>query len=106
VWVGERVARGQWAGVVLSGFGVLLVITDGRFAALKPEELRPGDFINLVGLCGWSAYTLYGKRVLTRISPALATTGAYVMGTLFIIVPAIVTAPLFPAPRLRSDHAA
>ena len=102
LYLGERLGRRQWAGVVLSGFGVLLVITDGRLAALRPEELRPGDFINLIGLCGWSAYTLYGKKVLTRTSPALATTGAYVMGTLLIIVTAIITAPLFPAPRLSS----
>ena len=102
LYLGERLARRQWAGVVLSGFGVLLVITDGRLAALRPEELRAGDFINLIGLCGWSAYTLYGKRVLTRTSPALATTGAYVMGTLLIIVTSIVTAPLFPKPRLSS----
>ncbi|OLB12831.1 MAG: hypothetical protein AUI04_09845 [Candidatus Rokubacteria bacterium 13_2_20CM_2_64_8] len=102
LYLGERLARRQWAGVVLSGFGVLLVITDGRLAALRPEELRAGDFINLIGLCGWSAYTLYGKKVLTRTSPALATTGAYVMGTLLIIVTSIVTAPLFPKPRLSS----
>src|SRR5437867_3443032 len=53
LYLGERLARRQWAGVVLSGFGVLLVITDGRLAALRPEELRAGDFINLIGLCGW-----------------------------------------------------
>ena len=102
LYLGERLGPRQWAGVVLSAVGVLLVITDGRLAALKPEELRAGDFINLVGLCGWSAYTIYGKRVLTRTSPLLATTGAYVMGTLLIMVTAIITAPLFPAPRFGS----
>jgi len=105
LYLGERLRPRQWAGVALSAFGVLLVITDGRLAALRPEELKVGDFITLVGLCGWSAYTIYGKRVLTRTSPALATTGAYVMGTLLIIPTAIITAPLFPAPRLGSATA-
>src|SRR5262249_56026528 len=51
LYLGERLARRQWAGVVLSGFGVLLVITDGRLAALKPHHLRPPAFIHLLRLC-------------------------------------------------------
>lgn len=105
LYLDEKLGLRQWGGVALSVLGVLLVITDGRLAALRPEELRAGDFINLVGLCGWSAYTLYGKRVLTRTSPAVATTGAYVVGTLMIIPTAIIAAPLFPAPRLASATA-
>jgi len=105
LYLGERLGRRRWTGVALSAVGVLLVITDGRVAALRPAELRAGDFINLAGLCGWSAYTIYGKQVLTRMSPAVATTGAYLMGTLLIVATAIVTAPLFPAPRLGSPTA-
>ncbi len=50
----------------------------------------------------WSSYTVYGKRVLRTYSPALATTAAYVLGTAVLIPLAVVTAPLFPAPRLGS----
>jgi drug/metabolite transporter (DMT)-like permease len=102
VYLGDRLTRLQWLGVALSACGVLLVITRGRLAGLRPEELRAGDFINLAGMVGWSAYTVYGKRVLATYSPALATTAAYVLGTLVLIPLAVVTAPLFPAPRLGS----
>ncbi len=105
LFLGERLAARQWLGVAVSAAGVLLVITDGRLAAIRPRELRAGDFINLLGLCGWSAYTVYGKRVLATFSPALATTGAYVLGTLLIIPTAVVAAPFFPAPRLGSATA-
>jgi drug/metabolite transporter (DMT)-like permease len=105
LYLGERLTRLQWLGVGLSALGVLLVITEGRFANLRPEELRAGDFINLAALAGWSAYTVYGKRVLATYSPALATTGAYVLGTLVLIPLTAVTAPLFPAPRLGSPVA-
>ena len=47
LYLGERLGPRQWAGVALSAVGVLFVITDGRLAALKPEELRAGDFITL-----------------------------------------------------------
>jgi drug/metabolite transporter (DMT)-like permease len=47
-------------------------------------------------------YTVYGKRVLTRHSPEIATTVAYVLGTLLMVPTAFVAAPYFPAPRLDS----
>jgi drug/metabolite transporter (DMT)-like permease len=102
LYLGERLARRQQLGVSLSAVGVLLVITDGRLAALRPADLRPGDFIVLASLCGWSAYTVYGKRVLSTTSPALATTAAYVLGTLLILPTALLTAPFFPTPRVGS----
>lgn len=105
LYLGERLAPVRWLGVAVSATGVLLVITEGRLAAIRPDDLRAGDFINLVALSGWSVYTVYGKRVLARFSPALATTGAYVLGTLLILPTAVVTAPLFPTPRLESATA-
>lgn len=101
-WLGERLGRVQQFGIGLSTFGVLLVVTHGSLTLLRPGELRAGDFINLASIAGWSAYTVYGKRVLTTASPALATTAAYVLGTLLIIPTAAATAPLFPPPRLGS----
>jgi drug/metabolite transporter (DMT)-like permease len=105
LYLGERLGRLQWLGVVVSATGVLLVITDGRLAAIRPRDLRVGDFINLLALSGWSVYTVYGKQVLARVSPAVATTGAYVLGTLLILPTAIAAGPFFPAPRLASATA-
>lgn len=105
LYLGERLRPAQWLGVATSALGVALVITQGRLGALRPEDLRAGDFINLAGMVGWSAYTVYGKRVLATYSPALATTAAYVLGTLVLLPLAIATAPLFPAPRLASPVA-
>lgn len=101
-YLGERLRPVQWLGVVASAFGVLLVITRGRLAALKSEDLHVGDFITLLSACGWAVYTVYGKRVLASHSPLLATTAAYVLGTLLVLPTAALTAPLFPAPRVGS----
>ncbi len=105
VYLGERLRRVQWLGVGVSALGVLVILTRGRLAALRVEDLHAGDFINLVSISGWTAYTVYGKRVLGTFSPALATTGAYVMGTLLLIPTAALTTPFFPAPRLTSTLA-
>jgi drug/metabolite transporter (DMT)-like permease len=101
-FLGERLLPLQWLGVAVSAFGVLLVITSGRLTSLRLEELRAGDFITIAALTGWSTYTLYGKRVLTVYSPELATTAAYVFGTLLMIPTAALTAPFYPRPRLLS----
>ncbi len=102
LYLGERLQRAQWFGVGVSAFGVLLVITKGHLALLRPEEVHVGDLITLVSLIGWTAYTVYGTRLLAVHSPELATTAAYVLGTLLLIPTAALTAPLYPAPRLGS----
>jgi drug/metabolite transporter (DMT)-like permease len=91
LYLGERLRRAQWLGVAASGLGVLLVITRGRLTG-----------ITLASLCSWAVYTVFGKRVLASHSPLLATTAAYCLGTLLILPTAVLTAPLFPTPRLGS----
>jgi drug/metabolite transporter (DMT)-like permease len=105
LYLGERLRRGQWLGAAASVVGVLVVITNGRLAALRVEEIHPGDLLNLVGIAGWSAYTVYGRRVLASHSPVVATTAAYVIGTALMIPVAFLTLPYFPQPRLSSPLA-
>ena len=102
LYLGERLRRIQQLGVLLSTLGVLVVITEGNLAELAPSEWRLGDFLTLLGLIAWTVYTVYGKRLIATVPPALATTGAYVCGTLVLLPIAIVTLPFMPRPRLLS----
>jgi drug/metabolite transporter (DMT)-like permease len=91
----ERLNRRHWFGVGCSAAGVLLTVTRGDWRVLEtPPNL--GDGIVLAGQVAWATYTLYGKRVLARLSPRAATTAAYLIGTAFLIPLAIAVAPAFP----------
>jgi drug/metabolite transporter (DMT)-like permease len=105
VYLKERLRPIQWAGVLCSTAGVALVVTEGSWRAIVHLDLHPGDFILLVAQIGWSAYTIYGKRVLAVHSPAVATTAAYLLGSLMLIPMVFLAAPFFPSPDLRSPIA-
>jgi drug/metabolite transporter (DMT)-like permease len=95
LFFGERLRPIQWAGAASSAVGVLLIVTRGELRGLQaPPHL--GDGIVLVGQVAWATYTLWGKRVLTRLSPATATAAAYLIGTAFLVPIAVVAARAFP----------
>ena len=101
----DRLRRRQWAGVVASVAGVLLVITRGSWRAIAHLELLPGDFILVISQVGWSAYTIYGKQVLAVHSPAVATTASYILGSAMLLPMMLVAAPFFPRPDFTSQTA-
>ncbi|MCI0548415.1 MAG: DMT family transporter [Candidatus Rokubacteria bacterium] len=105
LYLGERLRADQWLGVWCSLLGVLLVITRASWRAVAGLELQPGDFLLLLSQAGWAVYTIYGKRVLAVHSPAVATTTAYIAGSLMLLPVAVLTAPLFPAPNFAAPVA-
>lgn len=105
VFLGERLLPLQWAGVICSAAGVLLVVTRGSWAGLRPGHLQVGDFLVLAAMGLWTANTIYGKRLLAVYSPALATVVAYALTAIILPPLTLATAPLFPAPRFQSPIA-
>ena len=102
--LGERLGGLQWAGVACSAAGVLLTVTRGDLRLLEAPP-SAGDGLVLLCQVAWAVYTLYGKRVLTRLSPRAATTAAYLIGTAFLLPIAVLAAPAFPPARLGSGFA-
>lgn len=80
----ERVPRSQWAGVLLSIFGVYLVVGTG--AEFGGSSLA-GDLLTLCAVGCWAVYTVGSRPLLSRYSP-LAVTGITMLAGTALYVPA------------------
>lgn len=71
VLLGERMGWRGILGLVISLFGVLLVITDGALASVFDRPLNSGDLIMLGAIVVWSLYTVLGRGL--KVPPITAT---------------------------------
>ena len=86
---------GFWKVLGLAGgfAGVLLVVTRGDFSARvfgRPSTL--GDLLILISTVNWAVYTVIGHKIIRRLGPRRATSGAMLFGVLML-------APFFLAQR-------
>jgi len=75
----ERVPRSQWAGVLLSIFGVYLVVGTG--AEFGGSSLV-GDLLTLCAVGCWAVYTVGSRPLLARYSPLAVTGVTMIFGTM------------------------
>jgi drug/metabolite transporter (DMT)-like permease len=93
LWLRERLTRLNTAGIVLSSVGVVLTVTRGSLRAILDLDLYPGDFPILAGQGVWAVYSVYARQVARQFSPAVVTTGSYIVSTLFLVPLALLERP-------------
>ena len=98
LWLGERMSRWQWAGVVLALVGLLFIIARGDFTRLLSVQFVPGDAWITVCAASWTLYSVLLKRWPSALPP-LARLVAIVAGSLLVLIPAaLLEAVLRPVP--------
>jgi len=90
LFFGEGVTGRQALGIALSVAGAAEVIGHGAPLSLFASGLTPGDAAILGCVVSWSAYSLLGKAVMSRVSPLGAVTWSSLAGTLLLLPPALV----------------
>lgn len=85
VFIRERIHWAGWAGILISFFGLYLVLF-GRdsFSPLWGQSLKGNLMILLGNLC-WAIYTVFSKPLLKKMSPLKLTTLTLAVGTLFYL---------------------
>lgn len=89
-FLGERLKRLGLPGLVLAGLGVLLVISRGNLAALRPTALVPGDLLILLSAPNWAVFSVLSRRSLQRRPAAwlmfwVMLTGWLLLSLLFVL---------------------
>lgn len=88
VFLHERLAPRQMAGVFISFIGVGTIITKGNFGALAQLSLNYGDVLLAIAPVSWAVYSIIGRKVMRGISALSATAWASLIGSSMLLVAA------------------
>lgn len=85
IFFNEKLKLKNYLGITLSFLGVVFIISKGDILALFNNSLNHGDILIVFAAFSWSAYTIFGKAVLNKISAIESTTYSIIWGTIFLL---------------------
>lgn len=80
----ERISLKNGIGLVISLFGVLLVLTKGHLQQILHLEFNKGDLLMIVTILIWTFYSIIGKK-LKSIPPISATVVSVLLGLVSLL---------------------
>lgn len=85
-WVmyGERVSWRQLGGIMVSFFGVVVIMAKGRPALLMELRFNSGDLWIVASLPVWALYTVLLRNRLSRLNPLALLTASALAGMVFL----------------------
>ncbi|MFZ2054991.1 MAG: DMT family transporter [Candidatus Aminicenantales bacterium] len=84
-FIRERIHWVGWAGILMSFFGLSLVLFGDLPKFSLGDEGLKGNLMILAGNLFWAVYTVFSKPLLNRMSPLRLTTVTLSIGTLFYL---------------------
>ncbi|KAA9022600.1 DMT family transporter [Niallia endozanthoxylica] len=83
--VGEKIRPLQMAAMVLSFFGVVIVLSRGEVQRLLTLDFNVGDFWMLAAVALWGLYSVFGKWAMRETSPLMSTLYSAIFGILILL---------------------
>lgn len=83
--VGEKIRPLQMAAMVLSFFGVVIVLSRGEVERLLTLDFNVGDFWMLAAIALWGLYSVFGKWAMKETSPMMSTLYSAIFGILILL---------------------
>jgi len=81
-------------GIILSLTGALIVISQGNLQEVFQGKIGLGELCILACVICWSTFSVLGKIVTKQIKPIIAITYACLVGTLILLIPALLEGEL------------
>lgn len=95
-FLAERLSRQAALGIAVGCVGAAIVATHGRFGFGTSRNDLIGSGLILINTLEWAAYTVIGRRVVSRYQPLFLTACIAVAGTVMLI-PLSLALGAFPA---------
>lgn len=86
----ERLSLLKFAGIIISVFGAIIVISRGNLAEILTGNLGMGELYIFCCVLSWAAYSLIGKAIMTTLSPLASVSYSAVVGAAALFIPAYV----------------
>ena len=81
----RRIGALSFLGVGLSFFGVLVVVSEGRFGNLLHFDVGRGEVLFLVAIVGWSLYSIVARPLLELYRPIWVTAYPCLCGAILML---------------------
>jgi len=86
IFLKENLTFFRIAGILLSLFGAIIVITQGNLSILWNGAIGTGEIIIFGCVLSWVTYTILSKKVMQDVSPLIATTYSTFIGCIILII--------------------
>jgi len=90
----DKMTKLKFVGIILSLTGALIVISKGNLQEVFQGKIGSGELFILGCVICWSTFTLIGKIVTKQLKSIIAITYACLVGTIILIIPAIMEGEL------------
>lgn len=85
----DKITPIKTIGILLSTTGAIIVISKGELLTLFSNHLGWGEVFIFGCVLSWTAFSLIGKTLITKLSPLISITYASVAGMISLLIPAI-----------------
>lgn len=86
--IGEKMELKYWISLIISMFGVLVVITHGSVDRMLALQFNIGDLIMVLAVILWALYSIYIKKISGKL-PSLAIFGFTLTIGFLLMIPAV-----------------
>ncbi|MEC1179477.1 DMT family transporter [Metasolibacillus meyeri] len=85
IFLKEKINLLQICAMLISLFGVILVLSQGEFGLLLSANFNKGDLWMIVAVCVWGIYSICSKWAMQTASPLMCTLYSGVFGLIILL---------------------
>ncbi|MCK0527020.1 DMT family transporter [Anaerobiospirillum sp. NML120449] len=93
-FLGERLNRYGWLGIMVSCFGAMCIISKGSIDVILNLSFNIGDIYIVICEVAWSAYCVMGRNISNKVSSIAITAWSGLFGSMLCYLTGLITCTL------------